>query len=172
MSIQIITSMLAASLLFSFQPMNISIHTPKPVPLADSKINEEKELEEIAVDLADDFILPLNPDNDELKTKEDFINYYSNISNFNLAGKFLDDYFIEKDGELEHIPTEPPLWFDSEMPFEFRQISENEMIISQYSSTELHGSVTVTIFFKKSTENGWIINDVQYGMGLEALNEV
>ncbi|RST72746.1 hypothetical protein D4T97_015110 [Siminovitchia acidinfaciens] len=176
MPTQIITNMLAASLLFSFIPMDIKVHSPQAVHLEHSKgmenINDEKGLEEIAIGLADDFILPLNPANDDLKTKEDFINYYRNISDLDLAGEFLNTFFIEKNGVLEHIPTEPPLWFDSKLPYEFRQISETEMIISQYSSTDLHGSATLTIFYKKSAENRWVINDVQYGMEQETLNEV
>ncbi|RWR06537.1 hypothetical protein QNH23_13025 [Siminovitchia fortis] len=178
MPASIILNLLAATgLLFSYTPGDSSIHTPQAIQLKDSEasgVTDKRGMEIIAVDLADDFILPLHPDGNSLglKTKEDYMNYYKNISDPDLAEEFLNAFFIEENGVMEHIPTEPPLWFDSSLPYEFKQLSDKEMAISQFSSIELYGPTTLTVFYKKRDGNKWIIDDVHYETEREGLNEV
>lgn len=167
----------ATCLFFSYTPGDSGIHTPQAIQLEGSganNVNDKRGMEKMAVDLADDFILPLHPDGKSLglKTKEDYMNYYKNVSDLDLAEEFLNAFFIEKNGVLEHIPTEPPLWFDSELPYEFKKLSDTEMSISQFSSVELYGPATLTIFYKKINGNKWIIDEVHYEMESEQLNEI
>ena len=75
---------------------------------------------------------------------------------------------MENDGELEVIPTEPPLWFLIDLPYEFNKISDNEMELIQFSSEDLYGPTTLIISYKQIEDN-WIIDDVTYN--LEGMDE-
>ncbi len=179
MPASIFLNLLAATgLLFSYTPGDSSIHTPQAIQLKSSEANHvnshERGVEEVAVNLANDFILPLKPDGEtlDLKTKEDYINYYRNISDLDLAEEFLQSYFIEKNGVMELIPTELPLWFNSKLPYEFKKISDTEMSIRQFSSIELYGPTTLTIFYKKGKGNEWIIEGVHYKAEKKELNVI
>lgn len=134
-------------------------------------INKENpsDLEEVAFDLAGDFMVPLYGwTYDEegepyyLKTREDFNQYYSKIANMDLANEFIEAFFTEQNGELEVIPTEPPLWLERDLPYELHRISDSEMEIVQSSSEDLYGPTTLTISYKKTSEGSWIIEDVDY----------
>lgn len=181
MSIPIVANIIAAtSLLFSFLPGDIG-HQATPVKsvagisilnnTAAPSTNKEQALEETAVDLANDFMAPLYEEDLHLNTKEDYMNYYGKVSNQSVADGFLNSFFIEQNGKLEPIQTEPPLWLDPEHPYGFKIISETEMEVSQFSSEEMYGPLTLIITYKK-TNGKWIIDDVKYIEDKLKTNEV
>ena len=171
----------AATLLFSFIPGDYGGHAAPHSSVADvdvmnkemqtTAIDNQNVLEGIAVDLANDFMAPLYEDGLNLNTKEDYIHYYEKISNLGVADGFINSFFIEQNGKMEAIQTEPPMWLDPEQPYGFKVISDTEMEVSQFSSEEMYGPLTLIISYKK-VNGKWIIDDVKYIEDDLKVNEV
>ncbi|MFD1706544.1 hypothetical protein ACFSCZ_07220 [Siminovitchia sediminis] len=169
----IVNMLTAAAIMLSISPADICI---RPfLETYHAQIQQEKELEEVALHLADDFIRPLQSKDGEslqLSTKEEYIDYYSKISHMELAAEFLDVFFMEDDQVVKPKPGQLPLWIDRHRPYEFQKLSDTDMVLTQFSSYELYGPATLTIYYRLDQEKGWIIHEVFYETDMEEINQV
>lgn len=94
------------------------------------------------------------------KTKKSFINYLSEIMDKQLAKKFVDHYYTETNGKLKVIPTEFIPWFQSTSPYQLKKMSSKSYQLIQHNKSDLHGTYTLAITFKKQTEH-WKITEVK-----------
>lgn len=94
-------------------------------------------------------------------SKEALLKMFASIADEQLAKKFIDYYYEERNGALYIIPTELPPWVELGNEYDLKQLNENEYKLTQENKSDLYGMYTIHVTF--TFENGkWLISDVQY----------
>jgi len=91
-------------------------------------------------------------------SKEELIEYFSEIMDSNLAETYVDDYYEYVDGELALPPRDGPVMIIEDRDYSLEMIHRRAYKLTQETETELHGKYTLRITYHY--ENGrWIIKD-------------
>lgn len=123
---------------------------------------------EIGEKLLDQFMNALVQEIDEdsykvlnLSSKEELLALFSSFATEEVANKFVDVYYEERDNALYIIPTELPPWIQQGIPYERSKREEGKWLLSQQNKSELYGTYRINVLFEKRG-NGWIITDISY----------
>lgn len=126
-------------------------------PLTNQMITQKTDI------FMDKLVQPINEDY-EVKTftkKAELIKDFKTVASEQVAKKFVDFYYEERNNKLYIIPTELPPWFVNKQPYHIEKLNDKKMLITQRNVNELDGQYKINIEF--SYVNGtWIISEVQY----------
>ncbi|KAE9633163.1 MAG: hypothetical protein PWP07_733 [Epulopiscium sp.] len=139
--------------------------TPQDVSKASEEVGQE-ELNELtkeqALAIEKEFfnrVLHLEMDENtyeiiDFHSKEDLMNYVSEVADRKLAESFVDSLYEEKNGKLYIIPKGGPAMIAEDFPFELNKLDEHTYELVQEAEDMLLGPYKLTIRFKY-LDNTW-----------------
>ncbi|MCT2535842.1 hypothetical protein NC661_07965 [Aquibacillus koreensis] len=105
-----------------------------------------------------------NMDNNKVvqhDTKASLLEAFTAVATKEVAKKYIDFYYEEKQDGLYIIPTETPPWFEKETNYEKIEIDPSTVKIKQENETELYGQYSIE-FILQDTGDGWIITEINH----------
>lgn len=98
----------------------------------------------------------------DFNTKQELIEYISEVSDPGIAKEYVDEFYRMKDGELYIIPRDGPMLIDTNKGYTVNKISKSRYQIVQSGENELWGKYTIETTVEK-TGNGWLITRIDTG---------
>ncbi|WP_099160041.1 hypothetical protein [Virgibacillus ndiopensis] len=124
--------------------------------LTHKKVNEiTKKFEDLLVQETDDNFKVIN-----YRSKNDLLDTFEEIALREVAARYVDFYFYEKQNDLYIVPTELPPWLNEENDYDMIQLEENKVKVVQKNKSNFHGDYTVA--FEFTFDNEWRITDIVY----------
>ncbi|EDL64077.1 hypothetical protein [Bacillus sp. SG-1] len=107
------------------------------------------------------FMVETNEDGtvEAYETEEELLSHFKTIMSDELAQTYVDEFFREDSGQLKIIATEPPVWLNPEVDYEFNKKNETTYHVVQRKNSELRGDREYT-FELKYQSNQWIVSEV------------
>ncbi|MYL33757.1 hypothetical protein GLW08_18700 [Pontibacillus yanchengensis] len=84
----------------------------------------------------------------EYKTKDEMVNYLSEVTDQQLAKKLVDNMYEKKDDGLYIQPDEFGPFLSPDKDYKFEKIEEGKYKLVQKNKTDAEGTFTLTVFFK------------------------
>ncbi|MBM7554774.1 hypothetical protein [Thalassobacillus pellis] len=93
-------------------------------------------------------------------SKEALVESFTPFATKQVAKKYIDFYYKEKESGLYILPTETPPWFVNDVPYDTISIDDKHKRIVQTNDSELYGKYTVTIDLEY--DGKWRITEVKH----------
>ncbi len=95
----------------------------------------------------------------DFDTKQELIEYISEISDPSIAEEYVDEFYEMKDGGLYIIPRDGPMLIDTGKDYTVNRVSQSEYQIVQTGENELWGNYTIETTVEK-TGDKWRITSI------------
>ncbi|WP_188453983.1 hypothetical protein [Virgibacillus oceani] len=124
-------------------------------PSQNEVIAISNEFEDLLVQKADNNFKVIN-----YRTKKDLLDSFAEIASRDVAAKYVDFYFNEKQDGLYVVPTELPPWLNEENNYDMIQLEKNKVKVVQTNKSNFYGDYTVAIEF--TFDSKWKITSIVY----------
>ncbi|WP_409253844.1 hypothetical protein V1502_08075 [Bacillus sp. SCS-153A] len=123
---------------------------------SDSEMSKEK-AKEVLRQYKETFMEVINagPELEEYESKDEIIQYFSNIMTIQYAENLVDLYIKEENGELSVVATETPIWLQQDQEFSMEEASNQEYHVVQNID---NGKKEVT-FILVMEDDTWVVAD-------------
>ncbi|GGJ99664.1 hypothetical protein GCM10007063_22500 [Lentibacillus kapialis] len=136
----------------------------KAVGKADDKQEiSHKQIVSLTGSFMNKLLQEINDDNKVIRydTKEELLNEFKKISSEEVAARYIDFYFNEKEDGLYIKPTETPPWFQENNDYDMIQQDDNTVVVNQKNTSQLYGTYIVEFEFTW-VNNQWKISDITH----------
>ncbi|GAA5417726.1 hypothetical protein Pryu01_02801 [Paraliobacillus ryukyuensis] len=96
-----------------------------------------------------------------MSTKQALIKAFNDVASSEVAKKYVDVYYNEKDDGLYIVPTELPPWFVADQDYQKEKISDNKYRIQQSNQSDLYGNYEIELELSY-VQQKWKITSVNY----------
>ncbi|WP_079710964.1 hypothetical protein [Paraliobacillus ryukyuensis] len=96
-----------------------------------------------------------------MSTKQALIKAFNDVASSEVAKKYVDVYYNEKDDGLYIVPTELPPWFVADQDYQKEKISNNKYRIQQSNQSDLYGNYEIELELSY-VQQKWKITSVNY----------
>ncbi|QDP40931.1 hypothetical protein [Radiobacillus deserti] len=138
-----------------------SLTWSNPNESSDEQTWNEEELVRITDAFMDKLVQDIDHNNKvrNMETKEELIAEFSSIATEEVAKKYIEVYYIEKEDGLYVNPTETPPWFNKNNSYkEWKK--EDTILIQQTNRSDLYGSYKVEFEFEN--DDGWKLTNTKH----------
>ncbi|WP_186576445.1 hypothetical protein [Aquibacillus kalidii] len=126
--------------------------------------NTEELSHDVIVSITDKFMDTLVQEVDDhykvllFHTKSELIEAFSSIASKEVASKYIDIYYQEKENGLYIIATETPPWFEKNRIYEKIKLGDNRVKVTQSNQNEIFGEYNIDLEFTYSNE--WKLTNI------------
>ncbi|SEQ52789.1 hypothetical protein [Piscibacillus halophilus] len=140
---------------------NIDDQTQEIMTEHDTETSQEPVIEEIINEYEDTITSLKNDDTQQINfdTKEELKNYLTQSMSETLADSHIENYIMERDGELYLRETEFPTFINTNEAYLTEEIDKDTYHAIQEQDTELTNHIEIT-YIIQNQQNQWIVEDV------------